>query len=283
MDDTQALLARIAEALERLAPPPPRAGDLAAAARFVWRPASGGLLPADGAGPSLDLLLGIDAQKTALLDNTRRFAAGSAANNALLWGVRGAGKSALVRAVHAAVAADAPQLKLIEAPREALAQLPLLLAMLAHADVRAILFVDDLSFEGEDDVAKALKPALGGGLGAQGANVIVYATSNRRHLVGRDARENAVNDLHWSDTAEERLALSDRFGLWLGFHAMDQDAYLRVVDAYAAALGLPIAPAALRTRALQWSMARGARSGRTAWQFVVALAGELGVDVRAIS
>lgn len=275
MDEKTALISRIAEALERLAPPPPRADDLAGGTRFVWRP--GGLHRGDGAGPPLDLLLEIEGQKSALLDNTRRFAAGAAANNALLWGVRGAGKSALVRAVHAAVASDAPQLKLIEAPREALPRLPQLLEALDGADVRAILFVDDLSFEGEDDVAKALKPALGGGLGAQGSNVIVYATSNRRHLMGRDARENTPTDLHWSDTAEERLALSDRFGLWLGFHALDQAAYLRIVDAYTAALKLPIAADALRTRALQWSMARAARSGRTAWQFTIALAGELGV------
>jgi len=274
MDETTALLSRIAEALERLAPPPPRADDLAGGTRFVWRPS--GLCAADGAGPPLDLLLEIDAQKAALLDNTRRFAAGAAANNALLWGVRGAGKSALVRAVHATVAA--PQLKLIETPREALPRLPTLLEALASADVRAILFVDDLSFEGEDDVAKALKLALGGGFGAQGANVIVYATSNRRHLMGRDARENTPTDLHWSDTAEERLALSDRFGLWLGFHALDQAGYLRIVAAYATALKLPLDADALRTRALQWSMARAARSGRTAWQFTVALAGELGVS-----
>jgi hypothetical protein len=276
MDELPALLSRIAEALERLAPPPPRAADLTAGSRFVWR--ADGLRAAAGEGPPLGLLLEIEAQKAALLENTRRFAAGAAANNALLWGVRGAGKSALVRAVHAAVTPEAPQLKLIETPREMLPRLPALLGALADADVRAILFVDDLSFEGEDDTAKALKPALGGGLGAQTPNVIVYATSNRRHLMGRDARENTATDLHWSDTAEERLALSDRFGLWLGFHALDQAAYLRIVDAYAAALKLPIAADALRTRALQWSMARGARSGRTAWQFVVALAGELGVS-----
>jgi hypothetical protein len=278
IDETPTLLSRIAEALERLAPPPPRIADLSAATRLVWRPGAGGLRPADGAGPPLDLLLEVDGHKAALLDNTRRFAAGAAANNALLWGVRGAGKSALVRAVHAAVAAEAPQLKLIETPREALPALPQLLDVLAGADVRAILFVDDLSFESEDDVAKALKPALGGGLGAQTPNVIVYATSNRRHLMGRDARENSVNDLHWSDTAEERLALSDRFGLWLGFRALDQDGYLRIVDAYARALKLPLDAQALHQRALQWAMGRGARSGRTAWQFVIALAGELGVD-----
>lgn len=280
MDETHALLSRIAGALERLAPPPPDPAGLAAGAAFVWRPAAGGLRPVSGRGAPLELLLEVDAQKAALLDNTRRFASGGAANNALLWGVRGAGKSALVRAVHAAAAAEAPALKLIEVPRDALAALPALLDALSGAAVRAILYIDDLSFDGEDDTAKALKPALDGGLGGRAANVIVYATSNRRHLMGRDARENAAHDLHWSDTAEERLALSDRFGLWLGFHALDQAGYLRIVAAYAAALQLPLAADELRTRALQWSMARGARSGRTAWQCIVALAGELGVDAR---
>jgi uncharacterized protein len=280
MDEQSALIARIARALERLSPPPPDPTELMAANAFVWRPAGGGLRPAAPSAAPLALLREMDTQKRALLENTQRFAAGARANNALLWGVRGAGKSALVRAVHAVVAADNPTLKLIEVPREALAALPLLLdAIDAAPAARAILFIDDLSFDGEDDIAKALKPALDGGLGGRAGNVVVYATSNRRHLMGREARENAPQDLHWSDTAEERLALSDRFGLWLGFHALDQAQYLGIVSAYAEALKLPLAPDELRLRALQWAMARGARSGRTAWQFVLALAGELGVDV----
>ncbi len=280
MDETTRHLSRIADALERLAPPPPKADNLAGSPCLVWRPGAGGLLAASVPALPLDLLREIDAQKTALLDNTRRFAAGAPANNALLWGVRGAGKSALIKAVHAAVAAEAPDLKLVEAPRDTLSALPTLLDAIGTSSARVILYIDDLSFEAEDAVVKGLKPALDGGLGARGANVVVYATSNRRHIVGRDARENTATDLHWSDTAEERLALSDRFGLWLGFHALDQDGYLRIVSAYAARLKLPVAPADLRPRALQWALGRGARSGRTAWQFVLALAGELGIDAR---
>lgn len=280
MDENTSHLSRIADALERLAPPPPTPDALTRGPCFVWRPGGGGLLPAASATVPLDLLLEVSAQKTALLDNTRRFAAGRPANNALLWGVRGAGKSALIKATHAAVAADHPELKLVEAPRDTLAALPVLLDAIAASPARVILYIDDLSFEAEDAVVKGLKPALDGGLGARGANVVVYATSNRRHLVGRDARENTATDLHWSDTAEERLALSDRFGLWVGFHALDQDGYLRIVNAYAERFGLRLDAADLRLRALQWSMARGARSGRTAWQFVVALAGERGADAR---
>lgn len=280
MDEIPALLSRIAGALERLAPPPPDLAPLAVGTAFAWRPGAGGLRAAAGGGVPLALLRAVYAQKAALLDNTRRFAEGGGANNALLWGVRGTGKSALVRAVHAAVAADHPALKLIEIPRDALAALPLLLDALETAPVRAILFIDDLSFESEDDTAKLLKPALDGGVGGRRANVIVYATSNRRHLMGRDARENTAADLHWSDTAEERLALSDRFGLWLGFHALDQAAYLDIVTSYAAALGLPGSPEDLRRDALQWAMGRGARSGRTAWQFIVARAATLGVALK---
>lgn len=272
-------LSRIADALERLSPPPPDLGPLQEAQAFVWRPGAGGLVPAAVRSPPLDLLLEVGRQKGALLANTQRFAAGAPANNALLWGVRGAGKSALIKAVHAAVAAEAPLLKLIEAPREDFAAIPSLLAALENTPWRIILFVDDLSFEGGEAAMKALKPALDGGLAAQAANIVVYATSNRRHLVARDARENDRNDLHWSDTAEERLALADRFGLWLGFHALDQDGYLRIVASYADRFGIALTPDALRTRALQWSMERAARSGRTAWQFIVALAGETGADI----
>ncbi|MDZ4776305.1 MAG: ATP-binding protein [Alphaproteobacteria bacterium] len=269
-------LSRIADALERLSPPPPDLGALATASSFVWRPGAGGLVAAPVKSPPLRLLLEVERQKGGLLANTRRFAAGSPANNALLWGVRGAGKSALVKAIHAEVSAEAPLLKLIETPREDFAAIPSLIAQLQEAPFRVILFVDDLSFEGGETAMKALKPALEGGLAAQNANLLVYATSNRRHLVSRDARENDRTDLHWSDTAEERLALADRFGLWLGFHALDQDGYLRIVSSYAAEMKLDIAPEDIRKRALQWSMERAARSGRTAWQFITALAGELG-------
>lgn len=269
-------LSRIADALERLSPPPPDLAALETASSFVWRPGAGGLVPAPVQSPPLRLLLEVERQKGALLANTRRFAQGLPANNALLWGVRGAGKSALVKAVHAEVSTEAPLLKLIETPREDFAAIPSLIARLQQAPFRFVLFVDDLSFEGDETAMKALKPALDGGLAAQSGNLIVYATSNRRHLVSRDARENDRTDLHWSDTAEERLALADRFGLWLGFHALDQDGYLRIVTSYAAEMRLDVLPEDLRRRALQWSLERAARSGRTAWQFITALAGELG-------
>jgi len=274
-------LSRIADALERLSPPPPDPAALGTSSSFVWRPGAGGLVAAPVRSPPLRLLLEVERQKGALLANTRRFAAGSPANNALLWGVRGAGKSALVKAIHAEVSAEAAALKLIETPREDFAAIPSLIAQLQQAPFRVILFVDDLSFEGGETAMKALKPALDGGLAAQNGNLLVYATSNRRHLVSRDARENDRTDLHWSDTAEERLALADRFGLWLGFHALDQDGYLRIVESYAAEMNLDIAPDDLRKRALQWSMERAARSGRTAWQFITALSGELGERAQA--
>jgi predicted AAA+ superfamily ATPase len=273
--DTQAeLLARIAGALERIAPPAPGAADLAAAPAYVWRPAAGGLHPV--AHPErlpLDLILGVERQRDALLANTRRFAAGAPANNALLWGARGTGKSALVKAVFGAVADGAPDLRLIEIAREDVTRLGDLLPALAPVKERVVLFIDDLSFEPNDDGLKALKPVLDGGVAGRPANVIVYATSNRRHLVGRDARENTPDDLLWADAAEEKLALADRFGLWLGFHAMDQDLYLAIVRAYAARFGL-VTPD-LETRALAWSRLRGARSGRTAWQFILDLGAAL--------
>lgn len=280
MEENRALLSRIAEALERMAPPPPDLAALEVAPRLVWRPQSGGLVPAPDTGPPLALLLGVDAQKEALRANTLAFAGGAPANNALLWGVRGAGKSALVKAVVREACAQHPGLRLIEAPHEALPRLPQLLAALAELPWRIILFVDDFSFDAEDALVKGLKPALDGGLGAATGRILVYATSNRRHLVGRDARENSAEDLHWSDTAEERLALSDRFGLWLGFHALGQDGYLAIVAAYAAHFGLKIADDDLRRRALQWAMARGARSGRTAFQFIVSIAAEEGAAAR---
>jgi len=266
--DAAAALARIAAALDRIAPPPPAAADLTAAATFAWRPRTGGLVPVASAAPALDEILGVESHKAALLANTRRFAAGHAANNALLWGARGTGKSALVKAVCAAVEAETPGLKVIEVARNDLEALPQLLGALAAARARAILFLDDLAFEGGSGLAKALRPALEGGLAAPSGEVVVYATSNRRHLLDRDPRENVDQELHWRDAAEERLALADRFGLWLGFHAMDQDLYLAIVAAMARRAGLPDGPA-LDRAALEWAMARGARSGRVARQFIL--------------
>ena len=264
-------LKRIAAALERLAPPT-QGVDLSAGTRFRWTPAGPTPVgPADG--PPLSLLLGVDMQKDKLLANTRRFAAGARANHALLWGARGTGKSALIKAVHAAVSAEAPALKLVEAPSQDTRALALALIGLRAQPSPVILFLDDLSFETDDAAMKALKPALDGGLNA-GGRLIVYATSNRRHLVARDARENS-DDLFWKDTAEEHLALADRFGLWLGFHVPDQAGYLAIVRAYAAHFKLPISAEALEHEALLWARTRAARSGRTAWQFIVDLAGRL--------
>jgi uncharacterized protein len=276
-----AALARIAAALERISAPPLSGLDLSAAQAFVWRPAGNGLAPIDAPQRiPLDLILEAERQRDALRANTDRFAAGSPANNALLWGARGTGKSALVKAVHAAVAAKQPQLKLIEVSSDDLHTVPRLVAALAAAPERVILFIDDLSFDGDESAARALKPALDGGIAARPENLVVYATSNRRHLVPRDPRENAADDLIWADTAEERLAMADRFGLWLGFHALDQDGYLRIVRAYAKRLALPIAPKELEREALAWSRLRAARSGRTAWQFILDLAGALGKPVK---
>lgn len=267
MDQTEAL-ARIAAALERLAPPPPGPADLSASDAFVWRPRAGGLVPVRPAALDLDLLIGIDSQKAALLANTRSFATGRPANNALLWGTRGAGKSALVKAVHKAVAAETPALKIVEVGRDDLETLPALLGALGGSGARVILFLDDLAFEGGSGLAKALRPALEGGLAARTDDLVVYATSNRRHLLDRDPRENVELELHWRDAAEERLALADRFGLWLGFHAMDQDVYLEIVRTLAAAEGLP-GGQDLERAALEWCITRGSRSGRVARQFLL--------------
>ncbi len=264
-------LKRIAAALERLAPPT-QGADLSAGTRFRWTPAGPAQAGADE-GPPISLLLGVDPQKGKLLANTRRFAAGARANHALLWGARGTGKSALIKAVHAAVLAEAPDLKLVEAPSQDTRALVHALIGLRAQPSPVILFLDDLSFETDDAAMKALKPALDGGLNA-GGRLVVYATSNRRHLVARDARENS-DDLFWKDTAEEHLALADRFGLWLGFHALDQTGYLAIVRAYAAHFKLPISAEALEHEALLWARTRAARSGRTAWQFFVDLAGRL--------
>lgn len=275
MTDENALLARIADALDRLAPPPFRA-DLTAAPAFRWAPREALLSPVHAPlAMPIDLLLEMERQKDALLANTRRFAAGAPSNNALLWGARGTGKSALIKAVHAAVRAEHADLKLVEAPPDALDRVGVLIDALRAQTAPVILFFDDLSFAGGEEALKALKPALDGGLAARSGRLIVYATSNRRHVVARDARENTPEDLMWADTAEERLALADRFGLWLGFHGLDLPQYLRIVETYAARFALPIAADDLTREALLWSRTRGARSGRTAWQFILDLAGRL--------
>ncbi len=275
--DLLPVLTRIAEALERLAPAALPAIDLDAADAFVWQADEHRLLPVPRVSyVDLDLLKGVDRVRDILLENTRRFAAGVPANNALLWGARGMGKSSLVKAVHAAVnAEDADPLALIEIHREDIPSLPTLLGQLrAAAGRRSILFCDDLSFDSDDTSYKSLKAVLEGGIEGRPDNVIFYATSNRRHLMPRDMMENerstAINP---AEAVEEKVSLSDRFGLWLGFHTCSQDDFFAMLDGYVARYGLKIDAKTLRSEAVEWSMTRGARSGRVAWQFIQDLAG----------
>jgi predicted AAA+ superfamily ATPase len=276
---------RIAAALERLAPPEPQPADLAAADAFVWHPERARLEPVSAVSRvKLDLLKGVERQKAILLANTRQFAHGLPANNAMLWGARGMGKSSLVKAVHAAVNAERPGLAsgaglaLIEIHREDIATLPDLLRLLRPASRRCLIFCDDLSFEREDADYKALKSVLDGGIEGRPENVLFYATSNRRHLMPRDMIENerstAINP---SEATEEKVSLSDRFGLWVGFHNCDQDTFFAMIDGYAAAIGLDMPPAELHAAAVEWSVTRGARSGRVAWQLIQDLTGRRGV------
>jgi predicted AAA+ superfamily ATPase len=277
------LIERIALALERLAPPGAAALDFTAAEAFVWHPAGARLTPVARINRvDMSLLRGIDRMRDILVENTERFARGLPANNALLWGARGMGKSSLVKAAHASVNAGlgpkAGTLKLIEIHREDIESLPDLMARLRGAPFRFIVFCDDLSFDADDTTYKSLKAVLEGGIEGRPDNVLLYATSNRRHLMSRDMMENerstAINP---GEAVEEKVSLSDRFGLWLGFHRCSQDEYLAMVDGYVAFLGIPIAAETLRAEALEWSTTRGARSGRVAWQFVQDLAGRLGI------
>jgi predicted AAA+ superfamily ATPase len=278
MDAT--LLSRIAEALERLAPPPPPPPDLDAADAFVWHPQGARLAPvAQVAHVEIGLLQGVEPQKRLVLENTRRFADGLPANNAMLWGARGMGKSSLVKAAHAEVNRAQPRaLALVEIHREDIRTLPELLNVLRGRARRCVILCDDLSFEREDADYKALKSVLDGGIEGRPANVLFYATSNRRHLMPRDMIENerstAINP---AESVEEKVSLSDRFGLWIGFHNCDQDTYFAMVQGYAEAMRLPISADDLRREAAAWSVTRGARSGRVAWQFIQDLAGRLGV------
>jgi len=278
--EAAAALARIAEALERLAPPPQRAPDFDAADAFVWHVAPDRLAPV-GAVNRVDvaLLVGIDRARDILLANTRQFAQGLPANNALLWGARGMGKSSLVKAVHAAVRAEGPALKLVEVQREDLPSIGRLLTLLRAArHHRFVLFCDDLSFSHDDQHYKSLKAVLDGGVEGRPDNVVFYATSNRRHLMPRDMIENERGSaIAPSEATEEKVSLSDRFGLWLGFHACDQDGYLAMIRGYCDAFGIAIDDATLRAEAIEWQMTRGARSGRVAWQYVTDLAGRRGI------
>lgn len=268
-------LGRIAEALERMSPPPMPAPDFASAAAFVWHVEPDRLEPVEQVSRvGLDLLVGIDRSRDTLLENTRRFAAGYAANNALLWGARGMGKSSLVKAVHAEVQASHADLKLVELQREDLPSVGRLLAHLRNAPFRFLLFCDDLSFSHDDQHYKSLKAVLDGGIEGRPENVAFYATSNRRHLMPRDMIENERSSaINPSEAVEEKVSLSDRFGLWLGFHPCSQDEYLAMIDRYCAAYGVEIKAETLRAEAIEWQATRGARSGRVAWQFFVDLAG----------
>ncbi len=273
-----ALLTRIAEALERLAPPSPRAPDLTLADGFVWHPATATLQPvAEIARIPLALLKGIERQKDILAANTRQFAAGRPANNAMLWGARGSGKSSLVKAIHAEINATRPgALALIEIHREDIATLPRLLDAIRPQPRRCLVFCDDLSFEREDADYKALKSVLDGGIEGRPANVLFYATSNRRHLMPRDMIENERSTaISPSEATEEKVSLSDRFGIWLGFHNVDQENFFAMIDAYAEHLGLALPRERLHAEAIAWSVTRGARSGRVAWQFIQDVAGRL--------
>ena len=276
-----ATLLRIAEALERLAPPPTARLALTGAEAFVWHPGPPARLDPVPvvARVELALLKGVERQKSILMENTLRFAQGFTANNAMLWGARGTGKSSLVKAAHAAANAAHPgALVLLEIQREDIRTLPELLNVLRTQPRRILVFCDDLSFEKEDADYKALKSVLDGGIEGRPANVLFYATSNRRHLMPRDMIENerstAINP---AEAVEEKVSLSDRFGLWIGFHNTDQDTFFAMVEGYAQALKLPIETEALQRAAVEWSVTRGGRSGRVAWQCIQDLAGRLGV------
>jgi uncharacterized protein len=277
------ILQRIAAALERLAPQPPKAPDFAAADAFIWFPDARKLAAVPRVNRvDMSLLKGIDRMRDILVENTERFARGLPANNALLWGARGMGKSSLVKAAHAAVNAglgkDAGLLKLVEIHREDIESLPDLMALLRPAPFRFLVFCDDLSFDAQDTSYKSLKAVLEGGIEGRPDNVILYATSNRRHLLSRDMIENERSSaINPGEAVEEKVSLSDRFGLWLGFHRCSQDEFLAMVEGYVAHYRVPMDPATLRREALEWATTRGSRSGRVAWQYVQDLAGRLGV------
>ncbi|MCH2274247.1 ATP-binding protein [Thalassospira sp.] len=278
-DNLLPALERIADALERMAPPARKSNDLSAADAFVWQAESGYLQPVRNVNRiEIGLLQGIEQQKAILYNNTKRFADGLPANNALLWGARGTGKSSIVKAMHARINAErAGALALVEIHREDIPTLPHLLHILEESGRKTVLFCDDLSFDMQDESYKSLKAVLEGGIEGRPNNVIFYATSNRRHLMARDMIENerstAINP---SEAVEEKVSLSDRFGLWLGFHNISQDVYFEIIEGYAKEFGLDMPVEELRARAKEWTVTRGSRSGRVAWQFIQEIAGEMG-------
>ena len=283
-ESIEAKLDRLIEAVSRLAPATPPAADFSGAEGFVWDAERGYPAPVKRVSRvEIGLIKGVDRVRDILVDNTMRFASGLPANNVLLWGARGMGKSSLVKAAHALAnreGPDAGRLKLIEIHREDISTLPRLLGLLKTEPYRFILFCDDLSFDSDDTSYKSLKAALDGGVEGRPDNVIFYATSNRRHLLPRDMIENerstAINP---HEAVEEKVSLSDRFGLWLGFHKCSQDEYLDMIRGYVEHFGIRIEPETLRHEALEWSTTRGSRSGRVAWQFVQDLAGRLGQKI----
>src|SRR6202171_5072364 len=283
--DTTERIARALEAiashLSAAAPAPPAVDSFGSADAFVWHP-DGRLAPVPRVSRvDLGLLKGIDRMRDILIENTERFADGLPANNALLWGARGMGKSSLVKAAHANINVSrkpADRLKLIEIHREDIESLPGLMDLLRASDFRFIVFCDDLSFDGNDASYKSLKAVLEGGIEGRPDNVILYATSNRRHLLSRDMIENERSSaINPGEAVEEKVSLSDRFGLWLGSHRCSQDEFLAMVEGYVKHYGVPLDADTLRREALEWATTRGARSGRVAWQYVQDLAGRLGV------
>ena len=280
----QDTLVRIAEALERIAPKPLQSYNFEEVDGFIWNPQSQTLKAVGSINRvDIDLLIGIDRTKQTLLSNTLNFAQGFSANNALLWGARGMGKSSLVKAIHQTVQKKVKELKLVEIHREDLNSLDQLLALIRNADYPFIVFCDDLSFSKDEHNYKTLKAALDGGVEGRPKNVLFYVTSNRRHLMPRDMIENerstAINP---SEAVEEKVSLSDRFGLWLGFHPCSQDQYIEIIQSYCSFFELKIDAQTLKQKAIEWQQTRGSRSGRVAWQFVLNLAGEHGINVEKI-
>ena len=284
MDDRELepLLERIADALDRLAPIPVAKPELLEADAFVWIPEPESLEAVQNVNRiELDLLKGVEQQTEILYGNTKRFSQGLPANNALLWGARGTGKSSLIKAVHGRVnEGKKNKLALVEIHREDIPTLPRLLHILRNVNRKCLLFCDDLSFEVEDSTFKSLKAVLEGGIEGRPENIIFYATSNRRHLMPRDMIENEQSSaIHTAETVEEKVSLSDRFGLWLGFHPLKQETYFEIIEGYAKFYSLDIGAETLRAKALEWSMTRGSRSGRVAWQFIQDLAGQMGTKI----
>ncbi len=274
-------LERIAAALERMSPAPLKSPEFADADAFVWHVSPDRLDPVARVNRvDLSLLVGIDRARDTLLENTRQFARGLPANNALLWGARGMGKSSLVKAIHAAMLAEGLALKIVEVQREDLPSVGRLLNILRQSSEKFLLFCDDLSFSHDDQHYKSLKAVLDGGIEGRPDNVVFYATSNRRHLMPRDMIENERSSaISPSEAVEEKVSLSDRFGLWLGFHPCAQDEYLAMIRGYCDAYGVEIDDQTMRAEAIEWQATRGARSGRVAWQYFIDLAGRRGVSI----